>query len=95
MLFVVDDNCSSCKFSSKLDQPSKSGGGAANVSAMNMFKMMDKKGAVQTTGTDVNTKHKNAIIQVLAAECPSGVRRRFHSDQDREVSGLAHDLVAL
>jgi len=52
------------KFSSKLDQPSKSGGGAAAVSAMNMFRMMDKKGAVEGPQTSVDTKHKNAIIQV-------------------------------
>ena len=34
------------------------------VSAMNMFKMMDKKGAVSNDGDSVNTKHKNAILQV-------------------------------
>ena len=68
MLFVVSDNCKSITFSSKLDQPSKSGGGAAAVSAMNMFKMMDKKGAVETKESDVQTKHKNAIIQVRNAD---------------------------
>ena len=64
MLFTTDDSCSTCVFACKLDQPSKSGSQQASVSAMNMFKMMDKKGAVESTGTDINTKHKNAIIQV-------------------------------
>ena len=64
MLFVVDDNCTSCKFSCKLDQSSKGGGGEKAVSAMNMFKMIEKKGSMDTSGTSLDTKHKNAIIQV-------------------------------
>ena len=62
MLYVHEGN--SVVFSCKLDQPSKSGAGNKAVSAMNMFKMMDKKGAVSTTDNQLDTKHKNAILQV-------------------------------
>lgn len=64
MLFSVDGNCTKIEFQGKLDQPPKGGGGGKAVSAMNMFRMMDKKGAVETSGKDVETKHKNAITQV-------------------------------
>ena len=66
MLYVVDDSCSSITFQCKLDQPAKGAGGGRQVSAMNMFKMMDKKGST-ASGTDLQTKHKNAILQVKAA----------------------------
>ncbi|XP_076816008.1 actin-related protein 2/3 complex subunit 1A-like [Clavelina lepadiformis] len=64
MLFNVDGGCDSVKFVCKMDQPPKDGGAGRTVSAMSMFKMMDKKGAVEATGTEVETKHKNAIIQI-------------------------------
>uniref|UniRef100_H2Z8B0 Actin-related protein 2/3 complex subunit n=1 Tax=Ciona savignyi TaxID=51511 RepID=H2Z8B0_CIOSA len=64
MLFTAEGDCTKLKFSSKLDQTSKNAGGGKAVSAMNMFKMMDKKGAVETTSTELDTKHKNAIIQL-------------------------------
>jgi len=63
MLYVHEGN--SVVFSCKLDQPSKSGAGNKAVSAMNMFKMMDKKGAVSTTDNQLDTKHKNAILQLV------------------------------
>jgi len=64
MMFTVDDSCTAVTFACKLDQKSKSSGAGKQVSAMNMFKMMDKKGAVSNDGDSVNTKHKNAILQV-------------------------------
>nr|CAB3223161.1 actin-related protein 2/3 complex subunit 1A [Phallusia mammillata] len=66
MLFTVDGGCTKVDFSCKLDQPPKAGGGGRAVSAMNMFKMMDKKGAVETGGKEIDTKHKNAITQLYA-----------------------------
>ena len=65
MMFTCDDSCTSVTFACKLDQKSKSAGGGKQVSAMNMFKMMDKKGAVSNDGDAVQTKHKNAILQVI------------------------------
>ncbi|XP_002130183.3 actin-related protein 2/3 complex subunit 1A [Ciona intestinalis] len=64
VLFKVEGDCSKVTFANKLDQPPKGGGGGKAVSAMNMFKMMDKKGTVEATTTDLATKHKNAIIQI-------------------------------
>jgi len=65
MLYIVDDNCSSVTFSCKLDQESKASGSGRAVSAMNMFKMMDKKGAVASSDNELQTKHKNAILQLV------------------------------
>jgi len=64
MLYSVDDACSSVTFVCKLDQASKGAGSGRAVSAMNMFKMMDKKGAVATGDNEPQTKHKNAILQL-------------------------------
>lgn len=64
MLFVTDDNCSSLKFESKLDQVSQ-GGGAKSMSAMDRFKMLDKKASTDTQGSEIRTKHKNSITQIV------------------------------
>jgi len=76
MVFSVNANCTSVSFAGKLDQPPKSGGAGKAVSAMNMFKMMDKKGAVDTPGTAVETKHKNAVTQV---SCPRNELLRIYA----------------
>lgn len=64
MLFSTDDKCSSITFINKLDQSSKNAG-AKTMSAMDRFKMMDKKASTDTQGDDITTKHKNSITQVV------------------------------
>lgn len=64
MLFRTDDQCSSVTFVNRLDQVSKNTG-AKTMSAMDRFKMMDKKASTDTQGDDIRTKHKNSITQVF------------------------------
>lgn len=64
MLFSTDDTCSTLTFINRLDQVS-AGGGAKAMSAMDRFKMMDKKATTNTEGDDIRTKHKNSITSVV------------------------------
>ena len=61
MLFHTDGGV---KFVCKLDQ-AKSGASTGKMSAMERFKQLDKKGTDSGKGSnDLQTKHKNAILQV-------------------------------
>lgn len=62
MMFSCNDNCNQLTFMCRLDQKAKSSGGQ-QMSAMAKFRMMDKK-ASTAEDTDVNTRHKNSILQV-------------------------------
>lgn len=64
MLFSTDDNCSQLTFLHRLDQVSK-GSGAKTMSAMDRFKMMDKKASTDTQADDIKTKHKNSITTIV------------------------------
>jgi len=63
MLF--HDTGDSISFGCKLDQ-AKSGASTGKMSAMERFKQLDKKGTDTAKGAgDLQTKHKNAILQVV------------------------------